>query len=153
MTEDTTGTPSAAASADDAWDLGYLRVGAMITAAAAVVAVPIVGLTAGASQAWGVVLGLAVVVAFFALSGVVVAWAGRIHYSWTLPAALITFGMKALVLLAVVLSLPDDGPISPRAFGWAVVAGVLGWQVVHVRWVLTRKLLYVDPARAEPQHD
>lgn len=141
------------AAPEAGWDLGYLRVGALITAAGAVVAVPIVGLVAGARQAWGVVLGLTVVVAFFALSGIVVAWAGRIHYSWTLPAALITFGIKALVLFAVVLTLPDDGPIEPGAFGWAVVAGVLGWQVIHSRWVLTRKLLYVDPGRAQPQHD
>lgn len=142
---------------DAIWDLGYLRIGSLITAGAALVAGPTVGLLAGARQAWGVVLGMAVVVAFFALSGVVVAWAGRIHYSWTLPAALITFGVKALVLFALVTTLPSDGPIAPRAFGWAVVAGVLGWQVIHARWVLTRKLLYVnptvDPARAEPQHD
>ena len=142
MTDHSNQTPAAGA----AWDLGYLRVGALITGAAAVVAVPIVGLTAGAREAWGVALGLAVVVAFFALSGVVVAWAGRIHHSWTLPAALITFGIKALVLFAVVLSLPADGPIAPKAFGWAVVAGVLGWQIIHSRWVLTRQLLYVDPA-------
>lgn len=138
---------------DTAWDLGYLRVGALITAAAAVVVAPLVGLVAGAREAWGTVLGVAVVVAFFTLSGIVVAWAGRIHYSWTLPAALITFGIKALVLFVLVLTLPDDGPIAPRAFGWAVVVGVLGWQLIHARWVLTRRLLYVDPARVEPQPD
>ncbi|MDQ3475557.1 MAG: hypothetical protein M3492_04235, partial [Actinomycetota bacterium] len=119
MTDTSKEQPTEAA----AWDLGYLRVGALITAAVAVVAVPVVGLVAGAREAWGTVLGLAVVVAFFALSGIVVAWAGRIHYSWTLPAALITFGIKALVLFVVVLTLPDDGPIAPRAFGWAVVLG------------------------------
>lgn len=133
-------------SSTDGWNLGYLRLGALVTAVAGAVAVPVAWLIWGFEYGLGVALGLVVVVVFFAVSGLVVAWVGRRNEAAVLPAALGTFALKALVLYAMVLSLPVDGPISTRAFGWAVVLGVLGWQALHIRWVLSQQILYVDPA-------
>lgn len=132
-------------SAAGPWDLSFLRVGALVTGALAVVAVPVTGLAVGWPQALGVAVGAVVVTAFFCLSGLVVAWAGKIDDSWTLPAALGTFFVKALVLFAVLNALPADGVPDRTGFAWSVVVGALVWSAVQLRWVWTRQLYYVTP--------
>jgi hypothetical protein len=127
------------------WDLSFLRVGAAAAAATAAVAAPVVGLLAGWSEAIGVLVGAAIVTAFFCLSGLVVAWAGRINDTFTLPAALITFGIKAMVLFAVLSALPEDGWLDRLTLAWSVVVGALLWSAVQLRWVWTRQLYYVPP--------
>jgi hypothetical protein len=127
------------------WDISFLRVGALATAAVTVAAAPVAGLVGGWSSAVGVVVGAAVVTAFFCVSGVVIAWAGRIDDALTLAAALGTFLVKALVFFAVLSSLPADGWIDRLALAWTVVAGALLWSAVQARWVWTRQLYYVQP--------
>ena len=92
-----------------------------------------------------VFLGAAVVTFFFALSGLVIAWAGKHGDAFTLPAALGSFFVKILVLAAVLQSLPAEGWVDRRALAWTVVAGALIWSVVQQRWVWTRRLYYVPP--------
>jgi hypothetical protein len=127
------------------WDLSFLRVGALAAAAVTVVAAPLTGLAAGWPHAVGVLVGAAVVTAFFCLSGVVVAWAGRIQDSFTLPAALGTFFVKAVVLFGLLNALPADGWLDRRTLALTVVAGALLWSGVQLRWVWTRQLYYVPP--------
>ncbi|MCV2488762.1 hypothetical protein OF117_05255 [Geodermatophilus sp. YIM 151500] len=132
---------------DAPWDLSFLRVGALATAAVTAVAAPVTGLAAGWADAAGVVAGAAVVTAFFVLSGVVVAWAGRIDDAFTLPAALLTFFLKAVVLFGVLSALPADGWPDRLTLAWTVVVGALLWSGVQLRWVWTRPLYYVTPPR------
>ena len=127
------------------WDISFLRVGALATAAAAAVAAPATGLLAGWPDAVGVLAGAAIVTAFFVASGVVIAWAGRIDDTFTLPAALGMFFVKAVVLFGVLGALPEDGWLDRRTMAWAVVAGALLWSAVQLRWVWTRQLYYVPP--------
>ncbi|WP_138733152.1 hypothetical protein [Modestobacter excelsi] len=127
------------------WDLSFLRVGALVALAVTVVAVPVTGLLAGWPEAVGVLSGAAVVTAFFCVSGLVIAWAGKIDDTYTLPAALGTFGVKALLLFALLNALPEDGWLDRRALAWAVIVGALLWSVVQLRWVWTRQLYYVTP--------
>ena len=140
------------------WDLSFLRVGSLAAAAGTVVAAPVAGLLAGWPDALGVLLGAVVVTAFFCLSGVVVAWAGRISDTFTLPAALGTFLVKALVLYALLSRLPEDGWLDRLTLAWAVVVGALLWSVVQLRWDWTRQLYYVPPpappsSQAAPRQD
>jgi hypothetical protein len=117
------------------------------------VAAPVTGLLAGWDAAVAVLLGAAVVTFFFALSGLVIAWAGRHGDAFTLPAALGSFFVKILVLAAVLQSLPADGWVDRRTLAWTVVVGALVWSVVQQRWVWTRRLYYVTPPappRAQP---
>jgi hypothetical protein len=127
------------------WDISFLRVGALATAAVTAVAAPVAGLIGGWSTAVGVLVGAVVVTAFFCLSGVVIAWAGRIDDALTLPAALGTFVVKLLVFFAVLSALPADGWLDRLALAWAVVVGALLWSAVQARWVWTRQLYYVSP--------
>lgn len=133
------------ARVDAPWDLSFLRVGALVTGVVAAVGAAVTGLLAGWPDAVGVVVGAAVVTAFFAVSGLVVAWAGRIDDTFTLPAALGMFFVKAVVLFAVLHALPEEGWLDRRTLAWTVVAGALLWSGVQLRWVWTRQLYYVPP--------
>jgi hypothetical protein len=130
---------------DAPWDLSFLRVGALSALVVSAVAVPVTGLLAGWPQALGVAVGAVVVTAFFSVSGLVIAWAGRIDDSYTLPAAVGTFGLKALVLYVLLSALPAEGWLDRRALAWSVIAGALLWSGVQLRWVWTRQLYYVPP--------
>jgi hypothetical protein len=127
------------------WDLSFLRVGAVAAGAATAIAAPVTGLLAGWPDATGVLVGAVIVTAFFCLSGVLVAWAGRIQDSFTLPAALGAFFVKAVVLFGILNALPEHGWLDRRTLAWTVVAGALLWSGVQLRWVWTRKLYYVPP--------
>jgi ATP synthase protein I len=129
------------------WDLSFLRVGTLATAAATAVAAPAAALLGGSSAVLGVLVGAAVVTAFFCVSGLVVAWAGRIDDAFTLPAALGTFLVKAVIFFAVLSRLPADGPVDRLVMAWTVIAGALLWSGVQARWVWTRQLYYVTPPR------
>ena len=152
MTAAGTGRPPGRGTADVPWDISFLRVGAVATAAATVVAAPVAGLLGGWPAALGVLAGAVVVTAFFCVSGVVIAWAGRIDDALTLPAALGTFLVKALVFFAVLSAMPADGWMDRLALAWSVVAGALLWSAVQARWVWTRQLYYVQPP-ASPVRD
>ncbi|OMQ16150.1 hypothetical protein A7K94_0204485 [Modestobacter sp. VKM Ac-2676] len=127
------------------WDLSFLRIGVLVTTAVAAVAALVVGLALSWADALSVLLGAAVVSFFFCVSGAVVGWAGRVDDTWTLPAALGTFGLKALLLFPLLTQLPEDGWPDRRVMAWTVVAGALLWSVVQLRWVWTRQLFYVPP--------
>lgn len=133
------------ATSDAPWDLSFLRVGLLATAAVTAVAALVVGLALSWADALTVVIGAAVVTGFFGVSGLVVAWAGKVDDTWTMPAALGTFGLKALVLFPLLTGLPADGWPDRRVLAWTVVAGALLWSVVQLRWVWTRQLFYVPP--------
>jgi ATP synthase protein I len=133
------------AAADAPWDISFLRPGVLVTAGVTLVAAPVAGLAAGWPSALGVLAGAAVVTAFFCVSAVVIAWAGRIDDAFTLPAALGTFLVKALVFFAVLGAIPADGWIDRLSLAWTVVAGALLWSGVQARWVWTRQLYYVAP--------
>ena len=147
MTASATGRPGSAGAprSDAPWDVSFLRVGALATAAVTAVAAPVARLVDGWPAALGVLVGAVVVTAFFCISGLVIAWAGRIDDTFTLPAALGTFLLKVLAFFAVLRTIPADGVIDRRALAWAVVAGALLWSVVQARWVWTRPLYYVPP--------
>ena len=83
---------------------------------------------AGPTPLGGAGRALRVVAAFFCLSGVVVAWAGRIDDTFTLPAALGMFFVKALVLFALLeRAAARTGWLDRRTLAFAVVAGALLW--------------------------
>jgi hypothetical protein len=140
-----TGPAAGRPRSDAPWDLSFLRVGALAAAGATAVAAPVTAWLAGWPDAVGVMVGALIVTLFFCLSGVVVAWAGRIDDTFTLPAALGMFFVKALVLFAVLNALPEEGWLDRRTLAFAVVAGALLWSGVQLRWVWTRQLYYVPP--------
>jgi hypothetical protein len=138
--------PGTGAPRSDApWDISFLRPGLLVTAAATAAAAPVAGLVGGWGSAVGVLAGAVTVAAFFCVSAIVIAWAGRIDDAFALPAALGTFLVKALVLFAVLGSIPEDGWLDRLTLAWTVIAAALLWSAVQARWVWTRQLYYVPP--------
>lgn len=133
------------------WDISFLRVGALVTAAVTVVAAPLAGVLGGWSALLGVLVGAAVVTAFFCVSGLVIAGAGRVDDAFTLPAALGTFLVKAVIFFAVLSRLPPDGTVDRLVMAWTVIAGALLWSAVQARWVWTRQIYYVTPPSPPPE--
>ena len=130
------------------WDVAFLRVGTLVSALVTAVAAPVAGILGGWGSAVAVLVGAVTVIAFFVVSGVVIAWAGGIEDSLALPAALGTFLVKLLVLFALLGSLPEDGWLDRLVLAWTVIAGALLWSVVQMRWVWTRQTFYVAPPAA-----
>ena len=137
--------PGGSTGTDAPWDISFLRPGVLVTAAAAAVAAPVAGVVGGWGSAVAVLVGATTVAAFFCVSAVVIAWAGRIDDSLALPAAMGTFLVKALVLFLLLGSLPEDGWLDRLTLAWTVIAAALLWSAVQVRWVWTRQLYYAPP--------
>lgn len=127
------------------WDVSFLRVGTLLTLTVAAVAALVAGLVAGWDHAAAIGVSAVIVTAFFAVSGLAVAFAGRIGDTLTLPAALLAFFVKAVVLFAVLDALPAEGWLDRRTVAWAVVVGALLWSGIQLRWVWTRQIFYVPP--------
>ena len=142
--------PGTTPRSDAPWDISFLRVGILVTAATSAVAAVVAGLLGGWGSAAGVVAGAVTVTVFFCVSAVVIARAGRIDDSLTLPAALGTFLVKALVLFLILGNLPEDGWLDRLALAWTVIAATLLWGAVQARWVWTRQLYYVTPPVVRP---
>ena len=140
-----TTAPGAPARSTAPWDLSFLRVGTTVAAVVTAVAAPVTGLFLTWADALGVLVGAVIVTAFFCISGVAVAWAGRIDDTFTLPAALGAFFVKAVVLFGLLNALPEHGWLTRLTLAWTVVIGALLWSGVQLRWVWTRQLYYVPP--------
>jgi hypothetical protein len=129
------------------WDVGHLRAGLAATGVLAAPGVPLALWLGGATGALCVLAGLAVVAAFFSLSTLAVAWAGRVGGDgMTLPAAMSTYALKILLLGVLLVRTRDQEWMDTSAFGWSVLAGTLCWTVVHARRVWTTRMYYVDPS-------
>jgi len=127
------------------WDLGHVRAGLLATAGLGALAAPLVwALRGGRAAAW-VLVGLAIVAAFFSVSALAVAWAGRVANELTLPVALTTYVTKVVLLGVMLVTVRDWATLDGAALAWSVLGGTLTWTGVHLRRVWTAKLYYVDP--------
>jgi hypothetical protein len=126
------------------WTLEHLRTGFIVTLGLAVIGIPLAWWLRGGGGALGVLIGLAIVAAFFAVSAWAVARAGRIDDRLTLPAALGTYVIKIGLLGLVVISMPTDGYVNVKAMAIAVVAGTICWSIAQVWYVWHKQIYYVD---------
>jgi ATP synthase protein I len=125
-----------------------------VTGAVTALACVVAGVVGGWGSLVAVLAGAAVVTGFFCVSALVIAWAGGIGDAFALPAALGTFLVKMLVLVAVLGTIPEDGWLDRVTLAWTVVVGALLWGAVQARWVWTRQLYYVTPpapVRPDPE--
>jgi ATP synthase protein I len=127
------------------WDLSHLRAGLLTTGVLAAAGVPGAWLLRdGRAAAW-VAVGLAIVAAFFSLSALAVAAAGRIGDELTLPAALGPYLVKFVLLGVLMVSVRGQPWLDPPALGLSVLVGTVAWTAVHARRVWTSRIYYVDP--------
>lgn len=119
---------------------------AVAVAVAGTVLVVVGGVVDGGKGALGAFLGVALVALFFTLSVVMVSLAER----WWGPgamtaAALGTFLVKVLAVMAVVAAFRDTTVFNPRMFGVAAIIGILVWSAGQLATLARRRILYVEP--------
>ena len=126
-------------------DVRALRQSAVPTVVAGLVAIGIGAAVSGFKGALGALLALAVVIAFFSISHVVVGRVAKGNPSMMMAAALGTYFIKIIVLAVLVSSFRDTTLFNGRVFGVSAIALVLVWSALQVRTMATSKMLYVEP--------
>ncbi|RNL84562.1 hypothetical protein [Halostreptopolyspora alba] len=118
-------------------DARTFRGAAIPTAIVGAIAMAVALALQGVPGLVGAAIGTALVIAFFAVSFVVVSWAGRHGPHLMFPAALASYVLK-IVLLGVALALLRDvGGFDRVAFGATAIAGALVWVGAHMRAMAT----------------
>ena len=126
-------------------DARIFRGAAIPTALAGVVAALISVLLAGPKGLLGSLIGLAVVVAFFSISMIVVNWAAKISPQTMMAAALLSYAIKLLGMFALIALLNGVTIWNPRAFAWTVIALTLVWILSEARATIKLREPYVVP--------
>jgi hypothetical protein len=124
--------------------LTHLPSGLKASAVLFVIAVPGGALFAGVAGALGAAVGVALVVASFTVSSLVIAWADSVNPTLVLPVGLMTYVLKFTAigfLMAAVAGTNWDGL---PALGGAVIVTTLGWATAQAWWTWHAKIPYVD---------
>ncbi|GAB3208416.1 hypothetical protein ACQEU5_04085 [Marinactinospora thermotolerans] len=102
----------------------------------------------GVPGAIGAVVALLLVLAFFGVSGFVVAKITKRNPDLFMPATLGGFLVKAVVLAVALVLLRGSDSVTwmdTTAFAAGALLGVIAWLAGHVRVIATSKSLHVDP--------
>lgn len=132
------------------WSLDHLRLCWTVLLAGGVLVTVAAALVTGWAGIFGSLLGTAIVGAFFTVSAVAVARAGRENPSAVMMTALLTYVVKIVALGLVMVLVPRDSVVDSRWMAGAIGVGLVGWLGAQLRTVWTRQVFYVDPTAAAP---
>ncbi len=121
------------------------RRSALVTAVTAVIMAAVSLGVGGGKGLLGAVLGIALVVIFFAISVFAVGRAARISPQAMMITAMVTYIVKILALLVFVAAFGSTTVFNARLFGLTALACVLTWCLAQVVWSMRLKFLYVEP--------
>ncbi|GAA2885240.1 hypothetical protein GCM10010517_48830 [Streptosporangium fragile] len=126
-------------------DVRLLKGAAIPTLLVGLVVVLVATLFAGVKGALGAAIGLLVVCAFFSLGIVAVSYASRVSPMMMMTAAVLSYAVKIIIIMALLKTFEDATAFEPKAFGWAAIACTLAWTVGEMRGFMKLRMLYVDP--------
>jgi ATP synthase protein I len=119
------------------------RGAALATAAAAPVALGLAWWAAGSKGVLGAAFGLALAIAFFSATLLAVGAAGRVQPELMLPAAVLTFTFKMVVIGLLLFLLRDTTAFDREAFALSLVAGTVIYLAAEIRFAMRAKIPYV----------
>lgn len=119
------------------------RGAALATAAAAPLALGLAWWAAGSKGVLGAAFGLALAIAFFSATLLAVGAAGRVQPELMLPAAVLTFTFKMVVIGLLLFLLRDTTAFDREAFALALVAGSVIYLAAEIRFAMRAKIPYV----------
>ncbi len=120
---------------------------AVATAIVGAIMIIVGAIAGGAKGALGGVFGVILVTVFFTLSVVLVSFAGRRWGPGAMTgAALGTFVVKILVLLALIAAFRDTALFNTRFFGITAIVCILVWTGGQVVTLMRSRIPYVVPA-------
>ena len=124
-----------------------IRRSALVTAPVALLMIVLGALLGGAKGLLGAALGVALVIAFFGISVLVVGRFAKVSPQAMMMAAIATYLIKILVLLFLVGRFQDSTAFNPRIFGITAIVCVLTYSAAQMIWSMRLKMLYVEPDR------
>jgi ATP synthase protein I len=129
------------------------RGAALATAAVAPVALGLAWWAAGSKGLLGAAFGLLLAVAFFSATLLAVGAAGRVQPELMLPAAVLTFAFKMVVIGLLLFLLRDTTAFDKEAFALSLVAGTVVYLAAEIRFAMRAKVPYVvtDEKQAGPR--
>lgn len=116
-----------------------------LTSVVAAVAVVLCAALGGSKGAYGALIGVGVVTAFFAISIIVVGRAARVNPMAMMVAALGTFLGKMIAFLIVLALLRHSTAFNGKMLGFTALACILAWSASQVITSMKLKMLYVEP--------
>jgi len=122
-----------------------VRWSATLTSVVAVVAVVLCAALIGAKGAYGALIGVGVVAAFFGISVLVVSRAAKISPQVMMITALATYVVKFIAFLIVLLAIGKSTAFSGKSLGFTAIACILAWMVAQIVVATRLRLLYVEP--------
>lgn len=131
-------------------DVRVLKSAAVPTLVVGVVALVVAFAVAGAKGALGAAIGVLLVGAFFSVSVVAVSYAARVSPQMMAIAAMVSYLVKVVAIMAMLAGFGDTTLWNPRAFAWTVVVCTIVWTAFEVRAFMKTKMLYVDPDAKVP---
>ncbi len=124
-----------------------MRRSALVTAPVALLLIVLGGLLGGSKGLLGAALGVALVIAFFGISVLVVGRFAKVSPQAMMVAAIATYLVKILVLLFLVGRFQNSTAFNPRFFGLTAIICVLTYSAAQMIWSMRLKMLYVEPDR------
>lgn len=124
-----------------------LRRSAMLTAPVALLMIVLGAVLGGTKGLLGAALGVALVIAFFGISVLVVGVAAKVSPQAMMAAAVGTFLVKILVLIILVGSFQNSTAFSDKFFGLTVIVCVLAYSAAQMISAIRLKMPYVEPDR------
>src|SRR6202044_4224444 len=116
-----------------------------LTSVVAAVAVVLCAAFGGSKGAYGALIGVGVVTAFFAISIIVVGRAARVNPMAMMVAALGTFLGKIIAFMIVLALLRHSTAFNGKMLGFTALACILTWCGAQVVTMMRSKTLYVTP--------
>lgn len=116
-----------------------------LTSVVAAVAVVICAVLGGSKGAYGALIGVGVVTAFFAISITVVGRAAKINPMAMMIAALGTFLGKIIAFMIVLALLRHSTGFNGKMLGFTALACILAWSASQIITSMKLNLLYVEP--------
>jgi ATP synthase protein I len=131
-------------------DMPLLKGAAIPTVLVGLFVILVAALVAGGKGALGATIGTLVVCAFFSVGMVVVSYASRVSPMMMMTAAVLSYAVKILVIMALLKTFEDATAFEPKAFGWAAIVCTIAWTVGEMRGFMKLRMLYVDPESEVP---
>ena len=116
-----------------------------LTSVVAAVAVVLCAVFGGAKGAYGALIGVGVVTAFFAISILVVGRAARVSPMAMMIAALATFLGKIVAFMIVLAILRHSTAFNGKMLGFSALACILAWSAAQIVTSMKLNMLYVEP--------
>jgi ATP synthase protein I len=124
-----------------------LRRSAMLTAPVALLMIVLGAVLGGTKGLIGAALGVALVIAFFGISVLIVGRAAKVSPQVMMAAAVGTFLVKILVLIILIGSFQNSTAFNDKVFGLTVIVCVLAYSAAQIIWSIRLKVPYVEPDR------